>query len=327
MDNLLVIVERFAGTDDGARALLCALPLLDDRLTLATRIERVEQALDGSEVIATRVRVHIEYSDLLLQHHEYDRAREFAQKAIELSDDPVLKALSACEMGRVEISAQKHQLALDLHVHALALCEAAGLTLHVANCYGNLGICQSRLGQLEPARVSYERAIALHREVGNIRNEANCLCKLAYLGWAQRSYEESAAMYRRAISILREVGDMVFLLHALKGLALLERRKGSLDQAIQVQQEVIDGFREIGRLRDVACEGIELGRCLELSGEKQRAFEYYRACLDQGVAEDSNILRGLGLGHLGEVDDARRELHDQAIRLEELEEWLDERPW
>jgi tetratricopeptide (TPR) repeat protein len=134
-------------------------------------------------------------------------------------------------------------------------------------------------------------------------------------------------MYRQSIAILHEVGDVVYLSRALKSFGMLERQEGNLDEAARLQEEVVAGYREVGRLLDVAYEGLVLGQTLELSGERDQAVEYYRACLEHGIAADNNILRGTALGHLGELDAARRELQGHSMFLIQLDEWLDERPW
>lgn len=327
MDNLLVIVERFPGTDEGTRALLCALRHLENRLPLTTRIARIEQALDWSNVPGTRVLIRLQYSHYLLQNERIADARIAAHEALELSDDSIHEALSVCEMARVESRAGDHRAARDLNLRALPICEAGGLSSLVANCHSNLATCQQDLGEQKLAKASLEQAIALHRELGNLRNEANCLSKLATLDRANRTYEETAAMYRQSIAILHEVGDVAYLVRALKRFAVLERQEGNLDEATRIQEEVVAGFREVGRLLDVAFEGLILGRILELAGERDQAVEYYRACLEHGIAADNNILRGMALGHLGELDAARRELQGHATFLTKLDDWLDERPW
>ncbi len=119
-----------------------------------------------------------------------------------------------------------------------------------------LGLVLKRIGRVDEARESFERALALYRAFLDRGQEARALALVAGIDYEHGRWAEAEASFLESLAVQREIGDRGAESHALLNLAAVHMDRGELDRAVACYEEALAIAREIGNRRT---EGHALG--------------------------------------------------------------------
>ena len=142
-----------------------------------------------------------------------------------------------------------------------------------------LGLEQSRIGQLQEARRFLEQAIEIYRELGNRWDEAAGLGNLGNLYVELGENQEVITVYEKVLDIARELNNFEGQVKALNGLGNAYRRLENYQQAIAYFEQSLAIAQDTGNLRGQAYAMGNLGNIhLDLE-EYEDAITHYRQVL------------------------------------------------
>ena len=133
-----------------------------------------------------------------------------------------------------------------------------------------LGIIQHRLGHLQEAQASYERALTLAWQVGDLIAERDEVYALALLDQQKERLSAARVGHEQALLLARQSGDLAAEWEGVHALALLDTQVGRFEEARAHYEQALVLARQVG---EPAAEAIELGNFglfLHRAGERAR---------------------------------------------------------
>jgi DNA-binding NarL/FixJ family response regulator len=141
------------------------------------------------------------------------------------------------------------------------------------------GQAHEALGEFEPARESYECALALARAADAHVLESRCLLALGFL-WAGREYGRAGEWFNQALRLAERSGDDVLLARSLNRYGNWLANTGRISESLEAHQRALHLFTTLqdqpGRAASLDLLGITCG----MAGDRVAATEY----LGQAIA-------------------------------------------
>ncbi len=226
---------------------------IDDQITMLPPMARY--ALDnvgrddGSDkgFNWTRARRHAYDYFLKLSHHASDIASsEEAVKARSRTSRQLwaIEQLFKTDMGSGDPDKERIRLLhrLLLNVYGFNVLAGRAALTHVHRMLGDamsqkiLGDLESRLGNVDQARVHYENAIELYKKEQVKLGLANVYQSMGDLFLAEKSVEDALQFYQEAISLYKSEQEPMGIAYTLSEIIRCHHRLGSLD---------LDGLRHL----------------------------------------------------------------------------------
>ncbi len=246
-------------------------------------IHRLESLLaelehDGPPDPNALARIHASLVDAYLDAGLYRRAAESAAELELLAPrltDPVRIAqmhMNTAHLylvqGRIEEAERSLQRAEDAYRQLSLQAELGGT--HLAR-----GYVASRSGRLAEAREHLERAVRVFEETANEKDLVRALNELARVERVQGNLERAVALLERTIRIAGEKDvSVVAWAHRELGVTLALRDPARAEKHIR---EAISLYERAEQAADLAASYRALGDVLEARGDREGAFQAYRA--------------------------------------------------
>ena len=214
---------------------------------------------------------------------EYDKAKEYIEKALEIRTEIGDKAGEACCYGKTGIlfkSLGEYDKAKNYLEKAFAITIEIGDKEGEASFNGSLGSVFQSLGEYDKAKKYLEKALAIRKEIGDRAGEATCYENLGTMFTSVGKYDKAKEYLEKAVPILIEIGDRNGEASCYDNLANVFQCLCEYRKAIVVIEKTLAIETEIG---DRAGEGrsyINLGVALSCLGEYDKAKNY----LDKALA-------------------------------------------
>jgi CHAT domain-containing protein len=189
--------------------------------------------------------------------------------------------------------------AIGIWRRALAGAAAIDDSASMAATLGNIGAGLSRDASPDSAAVYLERSRLLAVALGDMRVEANALSELAGVSESRDDVEGARQSYARAIALRTRIGDSRGLASDYNNLAGLARDAGDLDEARRQLEAALAINRRDGRAEVAATNLVNLAGLASLAGDFARGATLYRDALAtwrerKQWADMADALRGLG---------------------------------
>jgi tetratricopeptide (TPR) repeat protein len=191
-----------------------------------------------------------------------------------------LPTLTLEERGDLYVVRKMYREAIDTY-------RSAGNT---AALWNKIGIAYHQLGQLEPARKSYERAIKLDKQ------DADAINNVGTVFYAEKKYRTAIARYNKAIGISPNAASY------WSNLGTAYYARGKFDEmtkaytrALELDPDVFEvhgsvGTRMLDRsVADRARYHYELARMYATAGKNELAIQYLRKALEEGFKEREKL--------------------------------------
>ena len=185
------------------------------------------------------------------------------------------------------------QKALKAYTRAVVLDpdDAAG--------WNRLGHIQTRLGELEKAKKSYEKVLALGNRVEDKTIIAAALGNLGVIYRRKGNLPRAEDQHRRALVLNEELGRKEGMASQLGNLGLIYQTQGNLSRAEDHHLRALALNKELGRKKGIAIQLGNLGLIYQTQGNFPRAEDHHRRAL--ALYEELGRKEGMAsqLGNLG----------------------------
>lgn len=178
----------------------------------------------------------------------------------------------------------------------------------------DLGYAHTVLGNLEEARVCFERSLELSSSLGDPAGEAAALNNIGAICERQGWYEEAQIYYERSLAIRQVLGvreDIADTLNNIAGVLYWQER---YDEALNNFQRVLDMYRVQGNRRGQAQTLLNVGTVYESLSADIEALQAYQESLaiytNMGdEAGQAQTLNNLGIIYFNQGDSDRALSH------------------
>jgi len=283
------------------------------------RMAALEKARGEAERLGgpgPRGRVHLGLGAAFLRAGAFDRAREEAEKGLELSKEAGDRAAeTGClhTLGAISHRRGDYKEAAARFEEALKLRREAGDRRGEAHTLQALGAVLAELGDGDRAAPAKEEALKIFRELGDRRGESVALNNLGNSRVEALQLEEALLCYQQASKIAHEVGDLpaeaASLYNEGRALAVLAR----IDEAKECFAHALDLYREIGDPAGEAEVLDDLGVAIAPYGEVDEALVHLEEARKTAAKTGQRPLHARSLRHLANLLHARGE-HKRAWR-------------
>src|SRR5919202_1046132 len=146
----------------------------------------------------------------------------------------------------------------------------------VALAYGNLGLLEREVGDLEAAQRHYEHSLAVFEELGDRANRGWALLNLGFVKKDQNMLTLARIDLKKALSLLTRQEDLRNRGHAALGLGMVFERLNQPNEAIAHYHMALEAYRGAKDEDSEAVTLQNLGVLYSELGQFEEALDYYR---------------------------------------------------
>lgn len=207
-----------------------------------------EETPASPERVAIALKAALALDPVLYWRGLYEQNQALFDTALDVSIgvSPALRARALLARARILRLRGRMAESLTDCEEALLIAETLDDTWLLSRVLSGFAIHKRLLGQLEDARETFLRALALFREQGDRRHEGIALGNLALLAQDQGNFEEARTLYNQALSIFQDLEDTLSEGWLLGNFAALEEEEGNLEKARRYMEESLTLHREAG---------------------------------------------------------------------------------
>lgn len=221
--------------------------------------------------------------DIYLNRGEIGQALELIERAVELSREvgqPSSQAVALYNLARVQRWRGEMEKALGSFEQSLEINHRLRSQYEVRSL-GAVGSMYHDLGDLDQARLYFERARALGQSRGQKNDEARALNNIGWILYRQGRLEEALDSSTRALTISRALPEEELLVASvLHNVGVAEIALGRLEPGLAALAEALSIRRDKGTLLDQAQTFREIGTAYHRLGDAQRAADSFSQALD-----------------------------------------------
>lgn len=192
----------------------------------------------GSPLLIAQIR--LKHANLLrLQNHVGEAEAELRQvmDAAETLNEPYLGMQAAGDLGVALVSEHRFDEAVFWFETSKVRFQSLGAATSVNKDEGNAGLCYQRLGDLDSARASLERA---KRHAPDPFQQQMWTGNLANVDFYNSNFQAAAQGYQEALEIARQIDDKTDAARWLSNLASTYIELGKLDEAEEYNRRAFE---------------------------------------------------------------------------------------
>lgn len=207
----------------------------------------------------------------------YQRSVDWYLQGLQIVDEIKDSALYGAFYNNLSVvykGLRQNEKSYEYGEKALAINRGRKRWISVANAQINLGIIDTRNGNLDKAMERYKEALVLSKQYGDRENEALILLNEAEIYLIKNQVEKALANTLKAEGIAKELNQTRLLITCALGRRLCYKRLGRIEESFTALQEaevLAKSVNEMERIRDVYTEYAEY---YKLKGDYKKAFEY-----------------------------------------------------
>lgn len=225
-----------------------------------------------------------------LRSGEYDRARQFLEKSLEIfheSRDHRYESMVLSNLGLV----RKNQGDLDgaevLYRRSLEMAMMVGDLEGIARVTGSIGVVNKLRGNFFAARECYRRQLEIAERIGDFKSQTNALLALGILLAEEGKFGPAMELMERRLDIETRAGDFAGKCFTLGNIGILYQQMRRYDLSADYLGQAIAQSRQMGQWALLATYLYYLSIWLVTDGKTEEA--------KQKVAEGLEISKTLGL--------------------------------
>lgn len=207
----------------------------------------------------------------------YQRSVDWYLQGLQIVDEIKDSALYGAFYNNLSVvykGLRQNEKSYEYGEKALAINRGRKRWLSVANAQINLGIIDTRNGNLDKAMERYKEALVLSKQYGDRENEALILLNEAEIYLIRNEVEKALGNTLKGEEIAKELNQTRLLITCALGRRLCYKRLGRIEESFTALQEaevLAKSVNEMERIRDVYTEYAEY---YKLKGDYKKAFEY-----------------------------------------------------
>lgn len=250
-------------------------------------VAQAESAVSDYEQAGEPLRAagaEIDLARALLANRRREAAGAALTSAQERTSDPWIRAVVAGTRCRSRFDAGDLTQARDCMANANSVAKANGFSDLYASGLINLGVFESRLGNVDAGRRAYGEAIPLLQHPSNRSARAAALSNVAVLELRSGNLRRAAALFTEARVSAAELGNERLELISLTNLGGIAFELGDLDRANALFGEVLAARREGARASQLAIALNNVGEVQLALGNVDNALQRHQEALE--IARD-----------------------------------------
>ncbi|GAA3473667.1 tetratricopeptide repeat protein [Nonomuraea roseola] len=231
---------------------------------------------------------HLAYARSLARYGELDEAYAATQRAIEhfISTASHLHSPLAAEAFAAQAGVLRRQ---GRDVDAIGRLDQALTLLNENDAYAqkvrcrildDLGLAHQRIGDLEPARRAFQKALDSRRSSEDHLDVCQSLVNLARLEVGVGDLETAASHADEVVSTLRGTPPSALHANAEVLAAQVRLRQGRPEEGVPYAERALSLNRQIASRRGEAISLLLLAQCCRAADMGRKAGEHARACLE-----------------------------------------------
>lgn len=264
-------------------------------------IERARRAVQDYVEAGELVRAagaEVDLARAFLAEGRLETAAGALASARNRSDDLWTETIIDATSCRLDFLAGDVSLARDCMADANRISQTEGFLGLYASGLVNLGVFESRLGNVEAGRRAFNAALPLLEHAGTKSARASTLSNLAVLEQRSGNLRRAAALFTEARLSASELGNRRLELISLNNLGGIALELGDFDRANDLFGEVLAARRQRDRAGPLATALNNVAEVQLALGNTDAALEYHREALALSReldAYDTAIRAELGL--------------------------------
>ena len=249
------------------------------------------------------VEARIDLAEAYGEQGSLDRAAAALEAAVRLAPHHP-RALFL--LGKYAILAgNSRKAADDFLVRALVVQNELGSEQGRAEVLNAFGVAYRKLGEMDRAVESYERAAALRKKIGDERGYATTLRNLAIIHTLRGELPAAEAQLNEALVLLQRLGDVPGTADLYSDFGGLAEQRGDYGEALERYRQALRARRDLGDDLALAQSFSNVGFACYMLGRYDDTLVYWRQGLDlaRKSADPSGII--VATQNLGMLELAR----------------------
>ncbi|MEW6685697.1 MAG: adenylate/guanylate cyclase domain-containing protein [Candidatus Edwardsbacteria bacterium] len=189
---------------------------------------------------------------------EYDKAIEFYQKFLEISEETGNKqgiGIASGNLGNVYLDKGECDKAIELYQKYLEMSEEIGDKQGIGMASGNLGVVYYNKGENNKAIELFQKSLKISKEINYKRGIWTASNNLGKVYFRKSEYDEAIEFYQGSLEISKEIGDK-------QGMGITNGNLGGV-------------YLEIGELKRAKRYLLKSEKMLKEIGDKKTLIEVY----------------------------------------------------
>jgi tetratricopeptide (TPR) repeat protein len=166
--------------------------------------------------------------------------------------------------------------AIMSYERALALGNRSGDQVTIAIATGNLGIVYQTRGDLNRAEAMYRKALAINKALGHKSGMASQYTSLGILHWKRGDFDQAEEMYKKALAIDEALDRKEGMAIQYGNLGTVYEERGDLDRAEAMYGRALAMNEVLRRKEGIAAQYSNLGDVYKKRGDLAKACELWR---------------------------------------------------
>jgi len=261
-----------------------------------TKLDSLIRVLETAKEDTNKVKVLYRISDMLRSKYQYEKAMEYTQKSLQLSQKLDFKKYIANNYGVLGIiytNLGNYNESLAYHQRSLAIKEKLSDKQGISNSYNNIGDVYYQLSNYSEALVYHFKALKLREDLGNKTSIANSYNNIGSVYNAQNNYEESLKYHLLSLQIREQNKDKIGMGMSYNNMAINYNALGKHQEAIEYHQKALALHQENNNKRGSAITLGNMGNIYYYLKDYGKAADYYKKSLQ--IREEIKDKRGVAV--------------------------------
>ncbi|MFH1321981.1 MAG: tetratricopeptide repeat protein [Bacteroidota bacterium] len=224
----------------------------------------------------------------------FDKAFEFANKALELSEKLNNKneeAMALFYLGFILSKQEKYEKALKHFQRSLVIYEKSNNIKKIAMTLFNIGLIYNYWGNYEKAIELYQKSLIINQELDDKQEIAKILNNLGLIYDYLGNYEKAIEFYQRSLKIKEGTGNKQGIAATLGNIGLVYSDWSNYEKSLEYHQKSLQLYSELGNNKGIANSLNNIGLIYSNLGNDKKALEYYQNSLK--IYKDSDNKKGI----------------------------------
>lgn len=174
-------------------------------------------------------KVHEQQGDLDAAEARYQKALEIADQ---LGEYAHVRAFALSNMANLLYYRQRYDSALSYHQEAVRVREQNNDSVNVAFSYNDMAVVYMQSNDLEAAKASYAKALALFERYDLKKYAGTTLINIGSLYMNTEQYQQAEQYFTEGMEIAKALEDKGLLLYANMVLYQMYKARGDIEQAL-----------------------------------------------------------------------------------------------
>jgi len=280
--------------------------------------------------INKKASVYNELSTFYLYEGDYERAKQFANQALEIAEDKDLRQehlIAKKNLANIEITLGNYERGIDIGNEVVVLADELGSEDTKAFSQFILGNAYYMLNGFDSALVLWQKSLKIREKQNDKERMASLLLSIAVIYKNKGEYKTSIEHNEKALKIMQEMGNDFMVGRILGNIGnIYYYSELDYSKALDYYLESLEYFEKINQLTGKATILNSIGLVYEKQDSLDLALEYFQNSLqifdelgdEAGKAQNLNSIGNIYLKE-DKLDESLEKFHESLEIFERLD--------